>query len=210
MKTVNETLAGHHYVLVPGAESAAPLVLFHGTGGSEHDLLDLGARLAPGRSLLGVRGNVSEAGAARFFRRLREGVFDEADLHLRTAALHSFLEAAGRKYDWSLSDLTLLGFSNGANIAASYLLRGFPAAGAVLLRPMLPFAPRAEDPPTPAPARVLMLNGGSDPIVPEASRAALVKAFQTRGHAVEAHLLPAGHRLTGHDLELAQAWLEAG
>ncbi|MFP4283504.1 MAG: alpha/beta hydrolase [Verrucomicrobiota bacterium] len=197
---------GHHYIYRPGTDGRAPLVLLHGTGGDERDLLALGAQLTPGRSLLAPRGNVSEQGANRFFRRLAEGVFDEADLHARTEALHRFLAATAEAEDFALADITLLGFSNGANIAAAYLLRGFPADGAILLRAMRPFALPPETPPADHPARILLLNGAQDALVPAESHEALAASLRRIGHTVESQVVEAGHGLVRADLAHAQRY----
>lgn len=194
----------------PGAQARAPLLLLHGTGGDEADLLPLGRMVAPGAALLSPRGAVLENGMPRFFRRLAEGVFDEADLRRRAHDLADFVAAARAAY--GIGAPVALGFSNGANIAAAtLLLRPETLAGAVLLRPMLPFA-RAE---TEAGADlagrpVLMLSGALDPIVPEASAAALADRLARAGAAVEHRRLPAGHGLSQADIALAQTWLARG
>lgn len=191
----------------PGADAGrAPLLLLHGTGGDENDLVPLGRALAPGAALLSPRGAVLENGMPRFFRRLAEGVFDEADLRARTADLAGFVAAARATY--GIGAPVALGFSNGANIAASLLLLS-PGllAGAVLIRPMMPFAdpPAAELAGTP----VLLLSGALDPIVPPANARALARTLTERGAAVEHAEFPTGHGLSQADLARATAWLAA-
>ena len=139
-----------------------PLLLLHGTGGNENDLLPLGAQLSPGAALLSPRGKVLENGMPRFFRRLAEGVFDLADLKVRTAELTDFIAAARKAY--GLDAPVAVGFSNGANIAASLLLtRPQALRGAVLLRAMLPFEP--EPLPDLAGKPVLLLSGDRKSVV---------------------------------------------
>ncbi len=192
-----------------GATERAPLLLLHGTGGDEADLLPLGRMVAPGAALLSPRGAVLENGMPRFFRRLAEGVFDEADLRRRAHDLADFVAAARAAY--GIGAPVALGFSNGANIAAAtMLLHPETFAGAVLLRPMLPFAgseARAEADADLAGRPVLMLSGALDPIVPEASAAALADRLARAGAALEHRRLPAGHGLSQADVALAQDWL---
>ncbi|MGH7713946.1 MAG: alpha/beta hydrolase, partial [Gemmatimonadaceae bacterium] len=113
----------HRYVVGSGPAAATTLLLLHGTGGNEDDLLDLGHALAPGASLLSPRGKALERGAPRFFRRLAEGVFDQQDLALRTDELVAFISAAATEYRFDPGNVIAVGYSNGANIAASVLLR---------------------------------------------------------------------------------------
>ncbi|WP_306225590.1 alpha/beta hydrolase [Bosea beijingensis] len=181
-----------------------PLLLLHGTGGDERDLLSLGRTVAPGASLLSPRGKVLEGAAPRFFRRLAEGVFDEADLRRRTDELADFVLWARERY--GLPAPVALGFSNGANIAAALLLqRPEILAGAALLRAMVPFAepPRADLADKP----VLVLSGALDPIVPKANAEALARQLGGSGAVVEHRVLPAGHGLGQADIGLLGDWL---
>ena len=188
----------------PGTSAAAPLLLLHGTGGDENDLLPLGKTLAPDRSLLSLRGKVLENGMPRFFRRLAEGVFDEQDVIKRAHELADFIVEAGENY--KLSKPVAVGFSNGANIAAAILLlRPEVLSGAILLRAMVPLAkpPQADLAGKP----VLIISGTSDPIIP-ASNAALLAAMLRKAHAdVQHETLPTGHNLTQNDVTLASTWL---
>ena len=188
----------------PGAPNTRPLLLLHGTGGDERDLLPLGRHVAPGAALLSPRGAVSENGRPRFFRRLAEGVFDEADLRRRTADLAAFVGAARDRY--GIAAPVALGFSNGANIAAALLmLHPGVLAGAVLIRPMVPLAepPGADLAGTP----VLILSGAMDPIVPAENARRLAGQLTARGAAVEQEILPVGHGLSQGDLGLAADWI---
>ena len=182
-----------------------PLLLLHGTGGDENDLLPLGEQLSPGAALLSPRGKVLENGMPRFFRRLAEGVFDLADLKARTLELADFIAAARTAY--ALASPVAVGFSNGANIAASLLLtRPGMLAGAVLLRAMLPFEPQA--PPDLAGKPVLLLSGSNDQMIPAASSERLIKVLQAAGADLVYKALPTGHNLTQNDLIIAAHWLK--
>ena len=186
---------------VPGQ---APLLLLHGTGGDENDLLPLGRTVAPGAGLLSPRGRTLEAGMPRFFRRLAEGVFDEDDLTRRTHELADFVEQARAEY--GLPAPIALGFSNGANIAAAMLLlRPEVLSGAVLLRAMSPFArpPAASLDGKP----VLIVSGSFDPIIPEENAARLAQTLSGAGALVEHRSLPTGHGLSQADLGLVRDWL---
>ena len=182
-----------------------PLLLLHGTGGDENDLLPLGQDISPGSALLSPRGKVLEHGMPRFFRRLTEGVFDLDDLRTRTRELASFIEVARDKYQ--LGPVIALGFSNGANIAASLLLSHPDVlAGAILLRAMLPFEPDRK--PQLEGKPVLMLSGKADPFMPAASRQRLAELLAESGAQLTHRTLDAGHNLTQNDLYLATEWLE--
>jgi phospholipase/carboxylesterase len=181
-----------------------PLLLLHGTGGDENDLVGLGQHIAPGRALLSPRGQVKEGGANRFFRRFAEGVFDVEDLKARTDDLAAFVEEARQGY--GLAAPVAVGFSNGANIAASLLLRHPSAlAGAVLLRAMTPYEPTQR--PELAGRPVLILSGMADPIVPEPDVARLAGILSDAGADVRHETLPAGHGLTQADVERTAAFL---
>jgi phospholipase/carboxylesterase/glyoxalase family protein len=183
------------------------LLLLHGTGGDEHDLLALGRELAPGASLLSPRGNVLEGAMPRFFKRLAEGVFDLADLERRTRDLAAFVREAAESYDFDLDRITAVGFSNGANIAASVLLRD-PGLlrRAVLFRAMVPFEP--EQPPRLKGASVYIGAGRLDPIIPQANVERLAAILRDGGAAVTLDWQPAGHGLTKADVDNARDWLE--
>ncbi|MFG1395598.1 alpha/beta hydrolase [Roseixanthobacter pseudopolyaromaticivorans] len=189
--------------LRPGA---APLLLLHGTGGDENDLLPLGRALSPNAALLSPRGKVLEAGMPRFFQRLAEGVFDHQDVKRRANELADFIGEARAKY--GLSAPVAVGFSNGANIAAAMLLlRPEALAGAVLLRAMVPLEEKLPVGHSAAP--VLILSGAMDPIVPAGNAAALARMLAASGAQVEHVTVPAGHGLTQADLVKAKAWIDA-
>lgn len=182
-----------------------PVLLLHGTGGDENDLIDLGRAVAPGAALLSPRGQVLEGGMPRFFRRLAEGVFDEADVKRRADELADFVVAARERY--GIEAPIALGFSNGANIAAAMLLqRPEVLSGAVLLRAMVPLA----DPPTlPIPgAPVLILSGAQDPLASPDNPARLAAQLNERGAKAEQRIVQGGHGLTQTDVNLAAAFFK--
>jgi len=180
------------------------LLVLHGTGGNEHDLLPLGRLIAPGAALLSPRGKVLEAGKPRFFRRLAEGVFDVEDLKRRAAELGDFVVAAADRYKFDRRTLTAVGFSNGANIASALLLlRPDVLAGAILFRAMVPLVPDR----LPAlSARVLISNGRADPLVSEEDTGRLASLLQNAGAEVEVAWQPGGHQLSQGDVTLAREW----
>lgn len=179
----------------PGADdSAPPLLLLHGTGGNEHDLIPLARQLSPGSALLSPRGDVLENSHPRFFRRFAEGVFDLPDVERRTRALADFIRAAALEYRFAATRLTALGFSNGANIAASLLLvRPESLAAAVLLRPMVVLNPTSL--PRLDGKRILISSGTRDPIVPPDHPKQLADMFRRAGAEVTLHSSAAGHGL---------------
>ena len=191
----------------PGTDALAPvLLLLHGTGGDENDLIPLGRTISPGSPLLSPRGNVLENGMPRFFRRLAEGVFDLEDLALRTSELAHFLEDAANNYHLDPSRLIAVGFSNGANIAASLLLSSPQTlAGAVLIRAMVPFVPTTIPDLTGKP--ILLLSGQLDPIIPAAQPEQLAAIFESAGANVSLRWQRAGHSLTPADVSIATEWL---
>jgi phospholipase/carboxylesterase len=180
-----------------------PVLLLHGTGGDENDLVPLGHAVAPGAALLSPRGQVIEHGMPRFFRRLAEGVFDEDDVRRRALDLADFVEQARGRY--GLGAPVALGYSNGANIAAAVLLlRPEALAGAILLRAMVPLS----DPPAAGLAGkpVLIVSGAQDPIALPDNAARLADMLRRAGAAVDHRILPAGHPLTNTDVTLARSW----
>lgn len=181
-------------------------VLFHGTGGTENDLIPLVRRIDVEGSILGVRGNVSEHGMPRFFRRLAEGVFDEADIRRRAADLAAFIESKQQEYGFDAARSVALGYSNGANIisALNFLEpRRFDAS--VLMRPMVPIAPM--DGIDLAESRVLMLVGERDPLSPPGEPDRLEAVYRSLGADVARAEIPAGHELTSLDLQRIADWL---
>jgi predicted esterase len=202
------TPLGFEHVYQAAAHPGAPTVLLlHGTGGDEHDMLPLG-RLMPGANLLSPRGQVLEQGMPRFFRRLAEGVFDTDDLRRRASDLAEFVAAAAAHYRFDASRVVAMGFSNGANIASAVmLLHPGTLAGGVLLRAMVPLEP---DPlPSLSGTRVLISNGEIDPIVPRAETERLARLLQRAGADVDVHWQPAGHQLMPGDFAVAKTWLQS-
>ncbi|WP_024506857.1 alpha/beta hydrolase [Bradyrhizobium sp. ARR65] len=193
------------YRFEPASRTGAPpLLLLHGTGGDENDLLHLGAMISPGSALLSPRGRVLEHGMRRFFRRLAEGVFDEEDVRKRALELGAFVEGARQRY--GIEPPIAVGFSNGANIAAALLLLKPEAlAGAVLLRAMVPLS----DPPKASldGKPVLILSGQADPIVPAGNAGRLSTMLSDTGAKVVHKILPAGHQLSQADVRLAREWI---
>lgn len=200
-------LSTYQHVFEPGTDPAAsPLLLLHGTGGNEHDLIPLARQLAPGAALLSPRGSVSERGMPRFFARLAEGVFDPAEVTRRTHELADFLTAATSHYHLDPSRLTAIGFSNGANIAAALLLlRPEVLGAAALLRPMVVLEPKTT--PDLNGKRVLISSGDLDPIVPGDHPARLAALLRRGGAGVTVETHPVSHQLTRGDLESVQRWL---
>ena len=190
---------------IPVAE-APTLLLLHGTGGDETDLLPLGERLAPTANLLSPRGQVLEWDMPRFFRRLAEGVFDQADLEQRTADLAEFITQAAGTYLFDTTKVIVVGYSNGANIGASLLLR-YPTslAGAVLLHAMVPFESEKISKLKGKP--IFMGAGRHDPIIQPANTERLAAILQHGGADVTLHWQQGGHQLTLPEIVAAQQWL---
>jgi phospholipase/carboxylesterase len=190
---------------VPGS-SPRTLLLLHGTGGNERDLIPLGRELDPNAALLSPRGKVLENGMPRFFRRLAEGVFDLEDLKTRTNELADFVAAAVRHYELAADHVVAVGYSNGANIAASMLLlRPEILHAAILFRAMVPLVP--ENRPNLSSQRVWIGAGDQDPIVPASETKRLAELLRRAGADVTIRFAKAGHGLTNDDLEVARHWL---
>ena len=190
---------------VPGS-SERTLLLLHGTGGNEHDLIPLGRELDPTAALLSPRGKVLENGMPRFFRRVAEGVFDLDDLKKRTHELADFVVGASRHYKLAANHIVAVGYSNGANIATSMLLlRPEILHAGILFRAMVPFVP--DNLTDLSSARVWIGAGNEDPIVPTSEAHRLVKLLRSAGADVTLHLLNAGHGLTNGEIEIARDWL---
>jgi predicted esterase len=199
------SLGFEHVFRAPAAANMPTLVLLHGTGGTEHDLVPLGESLAPGAGLLSPRGKVLERGMARFFRRLSEGVFDLDDLRLRTRELAVFVVAAANYYGLDRANIVAVGFSNGANVAAStLLLEPGVLAGAILFRAMVPIVP---DPLPALPGTpVFMSNGRTDSLIPAAEAERLAVLLQHAGANLTFEWQPGGHQLTRQDVVQARKW----
>lgn len=203
----------HHYLppqpaAQPDAQPRLTLLLLHGTGGDENDLLGLGRLLAPGAGLLSPRGKVLEGGMPRFFRRLAEGVFDLDDLRSRTDELAEFVARAAGVYGFDPARVVAAGFSNGANIAASLLLlRPATLAGAILFHAMVPLEPAT--PPDLGGKSVFLAAGRADPLIPPAETERLAALLRGYGAAVEERWSPGGHTLTRAEAAQARDWLRA-
>lgn len=195
----------YQHVFLPGTDpSAAPLLLLHGTGGNERDLIPLAQKLSPGSALLSPRGDVNEHGQLRFFRRFAEGVFDLEDVEKRTHNLAALINEAARHYAFDTQRLIAMGYSNGANIAATLLLL-HPASlgGAVLLRPMIVLdRPGASG--SLNGKRILISSGSNDPIVPNDHPSRLAANFKSAGAEVELLMHESGHGLSAADITVAK------
>ncbi|MFZ0916411.1 MAG: alpha/beta hydrolase [Candidatus Udaeobacter sp.] len=190
---------------VPGTSNRT-LLLLHGTGGNERDLIPLGRELDPRAALLSPRGQVLENGMPRFFRRLAEGVFDLEDLKNRTNELADFVAAAAQHYGFATDKVVAAGYSNGANIAASMLLlRPETLSAAILFRAMVPLVPDKQ--PELSSVRVWIGAGTDDPIIPTSETKRLAELLRKAGANVTIRHFPAGHALTPDDVEAATEWL---
>jgi predicted esterase len=201
-------LAGFAHNYLPGDRegSGVTLLLLHGTGGNEDDLIPLGQQLLPGAAILSPRGKVSEHGAPRFFRRLAEGVFDHEDLLFRTHELADFVDQAADQYGFDRQRLVAVGYSNGANIAASLmLLHPGLLRAAVLLRAMVPFEP--EQTPNLPGMPVFLAAGSRDTMIAPANTERLAAILREAGADLDLRWKNVGHPLTYQEIEEATAWL---
>lgn len=190
------------------APSAKTLLVLHGTGGDEQSLLSIARNLAPGWNLLSPRGQVSENGANRFFRRFAEGVFDIEDLRTRANELASFVSEASDAYGFDPAEVVAFGYSNGANIAsATMLLHPGALAGAALVRAIVPLVP------SPLPKlegkRVAIANGKRDPLEPPGETERLAHMLRECGADVRVYMAEAGHELTRADIQSIAGWLRS-
>jgi phospholipase/carboxylesterase len=203
---MSEDLSFTHRFEQGAQPHARPLLLLHGTGGDENDLVPLGRMIAPDAPLLSPRGKVLENGMPRFFRRLAEGVFDEDDVRRRAGELADFVEASRQRY--RLASPIALGYSNGANTAAAVLLlRPQVLAGAILLRATLPLT--HSEPVDLSGKPVFIATGARDPMMSPEGAARLASLLQQYGADVEHRTLPSGHELSQADVNLARAWLQS-
>ena len=198
---MNRNLELHRHVWLPKDGALQTVVALHGTGGDENDLVPMVRELYPDANILGIRGNVSENGHARFFKRYAEGMFDEADIRARANDLGEFYEAAVPEYRIAPGATTWLGYSNGANMIAALLLLDNIVRDAVLLRAQNLFKGRMTVQGGQAAATVKLLSGEYDSIVPIAESRKLKDALEARGHKVEQLMLPTGHPLSRMDME---------
>jgi predicted esterase len=198
----------HRFSTGEGRNARTTLLLLHGTGGDENDMIPLGESLLPGAAILSPRGAVRERGMPRFFARLAEGVFDLEDLALRTQQLIRFVNGAVARYDLDASRLIAVGFSNGANIAASMMLTGPSVfSHAILFRAMVPFEPR--EPAKLDGTPVLLSSGEWDPIATPEQARRLQTLLAAAGARPILNFFDAGHELTRGDVSAAASWIAA-
>lgn len=193
------------HIFKQGSKNSPVLLLLHGTGGTEQDLLPLAQMIDPEASVLSVRGNINENGMPRFFKRLREGVFDEEDLKYRTTELYEFLEEAAERYKFNQSDLLAVGYSNGANIAGSLLFHYENVfQGAVLFHPMVPL--RGLTLPDMSKTPVFIGAGSNDPICSPQETKDLYELLENAGSNVTLFWENKGHQLTEQEIHQATEW----
>lgn len=196
----------HRFVPAEDPTSGETLVVLHGTGGGENDLIGIGQTIAPGAAILSPRGNVTESGAQRFFKRLAEGVFDPKEVRSRAEELARFIRAAITKYGLDASRIYALGYSNGANIASTVMfIDPGLIQGAILFRPMLVFEPVEQN--DLSDSSVFISAGRMDPIVPVSSVERLAQLFESRHAEVTLKWQLAGHNLVPSEVREATDWL---
>jgi predicted esterase len=196
----------HRFVPSEDSASGETLIVLHGTGGDENDLIGIGQTVAPGAAILSPRGNVLENGAPRFFRRLAEGVFDPQEVRSRAEELARFIRAAIVRYGLDATRIYALGYSNGANVASTVMfIEPRLIQGAILFRPMLVFEPREKN--DLSGASVLISAGRVDPIVPVSSVERLAELFESRHAEVTLKWQLTGHSLVPSEVREASDWL---
>jgi phospholipase/carboxylesterase len=197
------------HIFQQGSDPSRPtLLLLHGTGGDEQDLLPLAGRIDEKASVLSVRGNVLENGMPRFFKRLAEGVFDEEDLVFRTNELNEFLDQAAEEYKFDRHNIVAIGYSNGANIAGSLMFHYQDALrGAILHHPMVPR--RGVELPDLSGKPVFIGAGTNDPICPAHESEELKSLLEKANASVQLHWENHGHQLTFGEVDAAEKWYNA-
>ncbi|WP_413380665.1 alpha/beta hydrolase [Alkalihalobacillus sp. 1P02AB] len=194
-----------NHIFKKGNPDKPTLVLLHGTGGNEHDLLPIAEMIDQEASVLGIRGNVLENGMPRFFKRLAEGVFDEEDLKFRTNELSDYLTQAADEYEFDRENVIAIGYSNGANIAASLMYHYDDAfRGAILFHAMVPL--KNIELPSLKGTEVFVGAGKNDPIIPEENTQQLILDLEKAGAHLEAFWTNGGHQLTREEVEAAKEW----
>lgn len=197
----------HLFVPAPESHRQGTLLTLHGSGGNENDLIPLAHFLAPGYNVLSPRGRILENGMPRFFRRVAEGVFDLADLKYRTGELARFIEQAAKSYAFAPDKVLAVGYSNGANIAASLLLlHPRSLAGAILFRPQMPMEPEVL--PRLSSIPILISSGSNDSIVPPQQVERLAHILKGAGADVTLCWEKADHAIASKELHDAKSWLE--
>lgn len=196
------------HIFQKGTDPSKPtFLMLHGTGGNENDLLPIAAHIDSQASVLSVRGNVSENGMPRFFKRLSEGVFDMEDLKMRTEELHEFIGKAAEEHGFDRANVIAIGYSNGANIAANLLFTYADALkGAILHHPMVPN--RDTELPDLANVPVFIAAGTNDPICPAEESTDLERLLSDAGANVKLHWENYGHQLTMPEVEAAKEWYD--
>jgi len=198
-----------NYVHIPAPDqpNGRTLLLLHGTGGNEKDMLPLGRQLDPNAALLSPRGTVLEDGMARFFRRLSEGVFDEEDIRFRAFEMVEFVESAIKTYSLDAENIAAVGYSNGANIAvATMLLHPKVLSAAVLFRPTVPLVP--EPLPDLSGIPIFVAAGSSDQLVSADETNRLIDMLSSSGADVSVNWNPGTHALSKEDVVAAKDWLD--
>ncbi len=196
----------HRFVPAEDSASGETLIVLHGTGGDENDLIGIGQTIAPGAAILSPRGNVSENGAPRFFKRLAEGVFDPKEVRSRAEELARFIRAATTKYGLDATRIYALGYSNGANIASTVMfIEPRLLQSAILFRPMLVFEPGEQG--DLSSSSVFISAGRMDPIVPVSSVERLAELFESHHAEVTLKWQLAGHNLVPSEVREASDWL---
>jgi phospholipase/carboxylesterase/glyoxalase family protein len=197
----------HKFVPATNPDNRITLLLLHGTGGNENDLIPLASQLSPGSSVISPRGKVLENGMPRYFRRFAEGVFDIEDLKHRTDELADFVKSAASHYGFNPKTVVCIGYSNGANIGVSLLLL-HPSVlrGGILFRPMVPLVPES----TPnLSAKPLYISAGlTDPIVTRNETERLARMLREYGAAVTLSYVQSGHAITDPEVQDAANWLQ--
>jgi phospholipase/carboxylesterase len=195
----------HQHIFIEGTNIKNVLILLHGTGGNEHDLINVGKHINPDASILGVRGNVLEGGMPRYFRRLSEGVFDEVDLFFRAQELHTFLKEALQYYAPKSEQITMIGYSNGANIAATLLMKHEKIVdSAILFHAMVPYRNHVVQ--SLDNTHVFIGAGSNDPIIPQNETLELIDVLRSNRASVKDVWYNNGHQLTMIEVEDAQKW----
>ena len=204
---MTEGTPSFNHRFVPARSRSLPtLLLLHGTGGDENDLLPLGQALAPSAALISPRGKVQENGMPRFFRRLAMGVFDEQDLRFRSQELADFVRTASNQYGFDSENVIAVGYSNGANIAGSLLLlHPDLLRAAVLFSPMLPLRP--DRMPNLTGVEIFVAAGDADPVVPPENTKRLLSVLNEAGAVITEHWHQGGHELNQSSVEAARQWL---
>ena len=195
------------HIFKEGSKSKPTFLLLHGTGGTEQDLLPLANMIDQEANVLSVRGNVSENGMPRFFKRLAEGVFDLEDLKFRTEELYNFIDKAAKDYGFERENVIAIGYSNGANIAGSLLFHySNVLKGAILHHPMVPI--RDKELPDVSNVPVLITAGENDPLCPPQETNDLAKLLKEAGANIDVYWHRQGHQLTQDEAQAAKQWYE--